>query len=172
MSSLDKPLTERNVNEQRIGRAVATALGEGGMRIERTVTVDVPVRRAFEYLADFTTTTEWDPGTVSTVRGEGDGGVGTTYRNTSRFLGRETSLTYVVVQLVPDELVRLRGENKTVVSVDTMTFRSSGAGTEVRYTAEFTFKGISRLIAPLLAPAFTRLGDEAEAGLRRALSAL
>lgn len=142
------------------------------MRIQRTVTVDIPVRRAFDYLADFTTTTEWDPGTVSTVRRSGDGGVGTTYLNTSRFLGRETSLTYVVEELVVDERIRLRGENSTMVSVDTMTFRSSGSGTDVTYTADFTFKGVSRLLAPLLRPAFVKLGNEAESGLREALALL
>ena len=142
------------------------------MRIERTVIVDVPVRRAFDYLADFTTTTEWDPGTVTTVRCEGDGGVGTSYRNTSTFLGRETSLVYVVEELVADERIRLRGVNKTVVSVDTMAFRPTDAGTEVTYTADFTFKGPSRLLAPLLKPALSRLGNEAESGLRAALTRL
>jgi Polyketide cyclase / dehydrase and lipid transport len=144
-------------------------VGGRKVRLERTVSVDIPVRRAFDYLADFTATTEWDPGTVSTVRCTGDGGVGTTYRNTTKFLGRETSLIYVVEDLVTDELVRLRGENTTVISVDTMSFRQSGSRTEVTYTAEFTFKGASRLLAPLLKPAFTRLGDHAEAGLRSAL---
>jgi len=142
------------------------------MRIERTVVVDVPVRRAFDYLADFTTTTEWDPGTVTTVRREGDGGVGTSYRNTSTFLGRETSLVYVVEELVTDERIRLRGENKTVISVDTMAFRVTDDGTEVTYTADFTFKGVSRLLAPLLKPALQRLGNEAESGLRAALTRL
>lgn len=142
------------------------------MKIERTVEVGVPMRRAFDYLTDFTTTTEWDPGTVATTRCEGDGGVGTTYRNTSKFLGRETSLTYVVEELVMDKQIRLRGENKTVVSVDTMTFRPTDKGTEVTYLAEFTFKGLSRWLAPLLRPAFVRLGDEAESGLRAALTRL
>src|SRR4051794_16174632 len=147
-------------------------MGAGGMRLERKVMVDIPVAWAFNYLADFTNTTEWDPGTVSTVRCDGDGGVGTTYRNTSKFLGRETSLTYVVEERVRDERIRLRGENETVVSVDTMTFRRNGSMTEVTYTAEFTFKGLSRLVAPLLKPAFVRLGNDAESGLRSALTQL
>ena len=142
------------------------------MKLERTVTVDVDVHQAFGYLFDFTTTNDWDPGTVNTIRRAGDGGIGTTYENTSRFLGRETSLTYVVEELVPDERIRLRGENKTVVSVDTMRFRPTTTGTEVTYTADFTFKGLSRIIAPLLKPALTRLGDEAESGLRTALTRL
>ena len=142
------------------------------MKIERTVTVNVPIARAFDYLADFTTTTEWDPGTVSTVRRYGDGDVGTAYENTSKFLGRETSLTYVVEERVAGQRIRLRGENTTVISVDTMTFRAVDGGTEVTYSAEFTFKGLSRFLAPLLKPALARLGNEAESGLRSALTAL
>lgn len=142
-------------------------------RIERTVTVDRPLPRVFEYLSDFTNTNEWDPGTVRTVRTGGDGGVGTTYHNTSKFAGRETELTYVVEQHVPNEVYALRGENKTVVSTDTMTFREApGGGTEVTYVAEFEFKGLVKYAAPLLTPAFKKLGDEAEKGIRDALGRL
>jgi uncharacterized protein YndB with AHSA1/START domain len=140
--------------------------------IERTVTVDRPLAEVFEYLSDFTTTNEWDPGTVETVRVSGDGGVGTTYRNTSRFAGRETELTYVVEDVVPERVFALRGENKTVVAHDTMTFRETPTGTEVRYVAEFDFKGPAKLLAPLLGPFFKKLGDEAEEGMRQALSRL
>ena len=147
-------------------------MGALRVKLERTVTVDIPIARAFAYLTDFTTTTEWDPGTVTTVRCDGDGGVGTTYLNTSKFLGRETSLTYVVEELVTDERIRLRGENETVISVDTMTFRRNGSRTSVTYAAEFTFKGASRWLAPLLKPAFVRLGNQAESGLRSALARL
>ena len=57
------------------------------MRVQQTVIVSKPLDAVFGYLSDFTTTTEWDPGTVTTVTQQGDGGVGTTYRNTSTFLG-------------------------------------------------------------------------------------
>jgi hypothetical protein len=106
------------------------------------------------------------------VRRHGDGGVGTTYLNTSTFLGRTTQLIYVVDELVNHQLIHLRGENKTVIAVDTLTFRSVASGTEVTYAAEFTFKGLSRFVAPLLKPAFERLGNEAEAGLCKALNRL
>ena len=146
------------------------------MEIVRSVTVARPVDRVFAYLGDFTTTTEWDPGTVRTERVSGDGGVGTRYRNTSSFMGRRTELEYVVVERVPDERLALRGENATVVAHDTMTFTPApvgqGAGTTVTYRADFEFKGIARFVAPLLAPALKKLGDEAERGLREALSRL
>jgi len=139
------------------------------MEITRTLQVPRPPEEVFAYLQDFTTTEEWDPGTVRTTRLEGEGGVGTRYRNVSRFLGRETELEYVVEQADSPGRLRLRGENKTVISEDTMTLTPTSAGTELTYRAEFTFKGVARLVAPLLAPAFKRLGDEAEKGLREAL---
>ena len=66
------------------------------MRLLRTVVVEAPLGAVFGYLSDFSTTTRWDPGTVTTVRQHGNGGIGTTYLNTSTFLGRKTRLTYVV----------------------------------------------------------------------------
>lgn len=148
------------------------------MKMRKVVVVDKPVDKVFTYLSDFTTSTEWDPGTVKTVRIAGNGGVGTRYLNTSTFAGRQTELTYIVQELVPNLRIALRGENKTVVAHDTMTFRSvrggsrAGAHTEVTYTADFAFKGIARVVAPLFKTAFAKLGDEAETGLIQALSRL
>jgi uncharacterized protein YndB with AHSA1/START domain len=154
------------------------------MRLHRTVTVQKPLDKVFAYLSDFTTTAEWDPGTVSTVRTTGTGDVGTEYQNTSTFAGRETHLTYVVEDLVPNRRIALRGEGSTVIARDTLSFRTTNPDTavtytdtpviytEVTFTADFTFKGMARLIAPLLRPAFTRLGNEAESGLAMALARL
>lgn len=140
------------------------------MQIQRTLTLPKPPEEVFAYLQDFTTTEEWDPGTVSTTLLDGDGGVGTRYRNVSRFLGRETELTYVVEEADVPRRLHLRGENKTVESHDIMTLSpSASGGTELDYRAVFSFKGVARFVAPLLAPALKRLGDEAEEGLHRAL---
>lgn len=140
------------------------------MEIVRTLTVSRPPEEVFAYLQDFTTTGEWDPGTIRTTLESGDGGVGTRYHNVSRFLGRRTELTYVVEEVVPPRRFRLRGENRTVSAHDTMTLNpTASGGTELTYRAEFAFKGVARLVAPLAAPAFRRLGNEAEKGLREAL---
>jgi len=141
------------------------------MKVERTIRTDRPIEQVFGYLSDFTTTTEWDPGTVRTERDSG-GGVGTVYRNVSKLMGRETALTYTVTDLVPNERISLRGVNKTVVAQDTMTLRSVGSGTEVTYTAEFEFSGLVRYLAPLLKPALTKLGNDGQAGMTTALARL
>lgn len=142
------------------------------MRIQRTVDTSAAPGDVFAYLSDFTTTKEWDPGTVDTTRVSGDGGVGTTYRNVSSFLGRKTQLTYTVTTHEPDRLFALRGENKTVVAHDTMEIAARGDGSRVTYTAEFEFQGLARFVGPLLSPALKKLGDDAEEGLRTSLGRL
>ena len=142
------------------------------MKLQRSVETTAPPATVFAYLSDFTNTNEWDPGTVRTERVSGDGGVGTTYHNTSSFMGRETELTYEVVQHQPDSRFALRGENSSVVANDTMEIAPAGEGSRVTYTADFEFKGIGKLVAPLLKPALKKLGDEAETGLRDALARL
>lgn len=49
---------------------------------------------------------------------------------------------------------------------------ATATATEVTYTADFTFKGMTRIFAPFLKPAFERLGDEAETGMAAALARL
>ena len=142
------------------------------MKIERTVETAASPETVFAYLSDFTTTTEWDPGTVSTVRLSGDGGVGTTYRNTSKFAGRETELTYEVVEHAPPARIVLRGTNKTVTAEDSISVAAHDTGSVVTYSADFTFKGAARFVAPLLAPALKKLGDDAQKGLHDALAKL
>lgn len=142
------------------------------MRIQRTVTVDKPLAAVFAYLSDFTTTTEWDPGTVRTTRVSGDGGVGTEYHNVSRFAGRETELTYVVDELLPEVRIVLTGRNQTVTAHDTMEFSGDETRTVVSYTANFEFHGLARYTAWLLSPAFRKLGNDAEQGLQKALTRL
>lgn len=147
------------------------------MDITRTVETLTPIGTVFDYLSDFTTTTEWDPGTVDTRLVSGDGGVGTLYRNTSSFAGSKTELDYTVTERVQNERFQLRGVNKTVVATDTMTFSSTpNGGTQVVYHAHFDFQGLLGKVAPLLKPVlaipFKKLGDEAEKGMQEALDRL
>ena len=144
------------------------------MKITKTITVDTPPAAVYAYLKDFESSEQWDPGTVETKRVEGDGEVGTKYHNRSVFRGNETELTYVTMELEQDRLVVMRGDNKTVTAIDRMSIRPGpgGAGTELTYEADFTFKGLARLAAPFLRGQLTKLGDEAEKALNRELPKL
>jgi hypothetical protein len=123
----------------------------------------------FSYFSDFTTTNEWDPNTVQTAKISGDGGIGTKYSNVSAFNGRESSLVYEVIEYQPNHLIRLRGENKSLVAVDTMMIEEVNGVRRFTYEAKFTFKGIAKIAAPFLTKAFAKLAADAEAGLRKVL---
>lgn len=145
------------------------------MKITRTITAEqTPPSAVYAYLKDFTSSEDWDPGTVETTLVEGDGGVGSRYHNRSVFRGRETELTYVTVDLLEDRLVVMRGENQTVIAQDTMSISPGpgGTGTVLVYEADFTFKGFARLATPFLRGPLTKLGDDAEAALDRELPQL
>lgn len=136
-------------------------------------TVESPRQPAevFDYLADFSTNAEWDPGTISAERmGDGPVGLGAEYRLVVSFLGRSSRLTYRIVEYERPNIVTFRGENAAVVSLDRITVEPWTGGTRLTYTATLTPKGATRLVHPLLALAFRRVGDNALTGLRAALA--
>lgn len=143
------------------------------LSLTRTITSPAGPDAVYAYLRDFRTTEEWEPATVRTTLVEGDGDVGSAYANESRFAGRTVRLRYVVTELVPDTVVELRGEGKSVVTHDRMTLRPlPGGRTEVTYRADFHFSGAAGAVSTMLRPLVNRLGDRAEDGLERALARL
>src|SRR4051812_30057145 len=109
------------------------------MEITRTIDTSAPMSKVYAYLKDFTTTNEWDPGTVETRLVSGTGEVGTDYHNTSKFMGRETELVYTLKELDPERRIVLEGNNKTVRATDTMTLSETAGGSRVVYNARFEF---------------------------------
>ena len=141
------------------------------MHVERTFTVPRPIDEVFDYLSDFENTNEWDPGTIRTSRTGGDGGLGTTYSNRSRFAGREVELEYTMIAFDRPTEFRCRGRNKQSTATDWMRFREVDGGTEVHYRADFEFHGITKLLAPLVVPRkLPALADETVADIQKALA--
>jgi carbon monoxide dehydrogenase subunit G len=140
------------------------------MYVERTFTVPQPVDVVFDYLGDFTHTNEWDPGTVRTTRTSGDGGVGTTYANTSEFMGRKVDLHYETIVHDKPRRVQFRGTNKQATATDTLTFTAAGEGTSIHYRADFDFGRLVNLVAPLFVkPKVEKLADETVEQIKRTL---
>jgi carbon monoxide dehydrogenase subunit G len=144
------------------------------MFVERYFTVPRPVEAVFDYLSDFTNTTEWDPGTLETTRTSGDGAVGTTYHNRSKFLGKLVELDYETVEHERPEKLVFRGHDEAVTTwtTDTMTFYASedGAGTDIHYRADFVFTLWKNLIANfVIKPRVERVAKKTVAQLTEAL---
>jgi hypothetical protein len=140
-------------------------------RYKATLATTLPRKKAFDYVSDFSTTEEWDPGVVHGERfGSGPIAEGTEFRIVAKFLGRESELIYRVVEYDPPKAVTVRGENATVVSLDRITFdRRKGGGTTIGYDADLRLKGPLRIADPLLGLAFKPVGDRALEGLKKKL---
>ncbi len=131
----------------------------------------MPREQAFAVLSHFDRVAEWDPGideatmlTPEPVR------QGSRFALRARFLGRSLPLEYEIIDFEPDTRLVLRAENPFVRSVDTISFETRPGTTEVTYDAHLEPKGLARLAAPVLAFAFSRIGDRAATGLRRHLN--
>ena len=119
--------------------------------VERTVTVDQPIQKVWDYLSDFRNSEEWDPPSVRTERTSGDGGVGTTYHNVSKFLGSEQEVDYTVTKHEDPHTFQLKGDAGSIQLLDTITFAATPeGGTAVTYHAEFTPHGAAKLAEPLM----------------------
>ncbi len=140
--------------------------------LKRTITTTAPPEKVFPYLADFTNAVEWDAGSVSCTRTSGDGGPGTVYRNVSRFAGREVELDYVVERVDPPRTFVIVGSNASTTSHDTIVVRPRGTGSDVIYTARFTFAKGGKALELLLTPLLEKLGNDTAKTLKKALDRL
>lgn len=136
-----------------------------------TVRSPLAAEQAFAYLSAFEHTAEWDPGTpVVKKLSEGPVAVGHRYHAEAEFRGKRQTLVYEVVELTGSH-IKLRGENKTVISEDSIDVSPDGTGCAVKYTAEFQLKGLLKIAEPFMKPAFMSLRDPAMNGLKSALDA-
>ncbi len=140
--------------------------------IERTITTRTPPDVVWRYLSDFTTAKEWYPVTTSTVREQGDGGVGTVYRNVWRMLGQELEIEYTVVEHDAPHLIRLHGSTDALELEDTIIVEPEGSGTTVIYREEFTPQGAAKLAIPLMPLVLRNLADDTAEGIEERLSYL
>ncbi|MGP4031830.1 SRPBCC family protein [Pseudarthrobacter sp. 1C304] len=134
-----------------------------------TVNTALDPARAFDYLSAFEHTPEWDPGTpVVDKLTAGPVAVGHRYHAEAEFRGKRQPLTYEVIELT-ERRIKLRGENKSVISVDTIEVSPAGTGSKVDYTAEFQLKGLLKLAEAFVRPAFNSLAGPAMDGMKKTL---
>ncbi|WP_405774415.1 SRPBCC family protein [Streptomyces sp. NBC_00859] len=139
------------------------------IKVERVIQLAHSPEEVISYLADFSRTESWDPGTVSCRRvGSGPLVVGAQWQNVSEFRGRRTELRYTLTQRDADRLV-FTGRNKTATSTDDLSVEAQGEGTRLTYRARIAFHGVARFATPFLKGEFERLGDEVSERLPTAL---
>jgi dehydrogenase/reductase SDR family protein 12 len=135
------------------------------------IDVPVPIEQAFDYLADFSRTADWDPGVSDAERlGSGPIGSGSRFRVVVSFLGQSLPIEYEIATYERPTRLVLRGGDDGFRSIDEITFAARGRGTRVTYEARLELSGIRRLADPLLDRVFQRIGRRAARGLREGVT--
>lgn len=121
-------------------------------------------------MADFSHASEWDPSVISsTALDAGPVREGSTFELRIRSGRRVLRFRYRVERLEPLVVV-LRAATRWFESVDTITVRDAGSGSEITYDASLTAKGVLRLANPLIARVLGGLGDAARDRLSMVVS--
>jgi hypothetical protein len=112
-----------------------------------------------------------DP-SVEEARREGTNpvGLGTAFDLVSRFGGRKLALRYSIVDYNPPQSVTLEAIRPSFTSSDTISVAATAEGSAVHYEASLRFHGFGRILDPVMQLVFSRLGNQATAGLTYALN--
>jgi hypothetical protein len=127
---------------------------------------------AFDTLADFTTTAEWDPGIAVAERlDDGPIRLGSRYKVGSKMGPVTIPLVYEITHYERPERIVLSTSGPFHRGEDDVRFAAApDGGSAVTWNAMFSVRGpIGRLLEPALAVGFRRVGRAAIAGLERFL---
>lgn len=138
--------------------------------VTERISASIPRERAFDYVADFTTSEEWDPGISRATRIRGDGvDVGTRVR--VRFgVGPVTvPLVYEVTRYDRPDRVVLETRGSVHHGKDDIRFLETEDGVEIVWEATFGLRGPGGALDPLLRPGFSSVAGRAAASLQQTL---
>jgi uncharacterized membrane protein len=119
-------------------------------RAEHTVVVERPPEEVFAYLTDLSSVPSWQSGAVEVREPEGPLGVGTSYVQVLKFLGRRIETTLEVVAFEPGRRFSLKTLSGPIPFEVEHTLEPAGDGTRLRVTLEGEPAGFFRLAEPLV----------------------
>ncbi len=141
-------------------------------RFVDAIDLPIPIEQAFDYLADFSRTAEWDPSVAEASRlTPGQIGIGSRFAVCVSLLGRRFPLEYSITGFDRPSRLVLKGGDDSLRSIDEITFVSRPGGTRVTYEARLELSGIRRIADPLLDLLFQGIGRLAARGLRERVAA-
>ncbi len=138
------------------------------IRFVEVIDVPLPPEQAFDAIADFSTTAEWDPGVKSaTCTTSAELRVGSRFRLDVELLGRTRTYGYAITDYERPSRVVLQGGDAGTRLVDEITFVPRGRGTRITYEVRCELVGLGRLAEPLVDLVLPVIGRRAADGLRR-----
>lgn len=131
-----------------------------------TVKTSLSPEAAFDYMSDLRNFAEWDPGVSSSdMIGVGDVEKGSSFD----VVANGTPLSYVLVEFDRPTRAVAEANTRRLRSYDIIEIAPANGGSTVTYDATLELKGLFKLLSPVLALLFDRIGTKADEGLQAAL---
>ncbi len=142
------------------------------IREELSVVIERPVEEVFAFATDPENDPLWQSATLETEQtSEGPLGVGATFRNTSKFLGRCIESAYEVTEMEPPRRQCIKIVSGPIPGSGCYLFEPAEGGTRFTQTFVVEVGGFFRLAEPLVARAIRRQFDADMATLKDVLEA-
>lgn len=148
--------------------AALVSMRTGPGIVEERVVLQGRQPEVFDFIADFSTTSRWDPGVVKAARDQdGPIKVGDSFSLVTVWKGSESNMKYKLTELERPNRIVLIGEGAIVRARDTIIFKPSvgGGSTEIHYRLELSFKGPLRPFVAFIQEDLIQLGRDAMDGL-------
>ena len=123
-----------------------------------------PLEEVFDYVADFSTTAEYDPGVSGATRLDPVGD-GARFEVDAVFMGRTLPMEYRITSYERPHRLSLEGRSDGSVARDAIAFEATETGTRITWRLELELLGAGRFAEPVLRPFLRRLGRKALDGL-------
>jgi uncharacterized membrane protein len=122
------------------------------IRVETSVFVRRPPEQVFAFISNFENNPEWQSGMVAArFTSEGPLGVGSTYTQVAKFLGRRVESTFEVIAYQPGRMVKATSTSGSFPITFTRFVEPQEGGCQVTAIVEGDASGFFRLAEPLLA---------------------
>jgi len=142
------------------------------IREELSVVIERPVEEVFAFATDPENDPLWQSTSLETERTSGGPvGVGTTFRNTSKFLGRRIETAYEVTEMEPPRRQCVKIVSGPIPGSGCYLFEPAEGGTRFTQTFDAEVGGFFRLAEPLVARAIRRQTEADMATLKDVLEA-
>jgi uncharacterized membrane protein len=142
------------------------------IREELSVVIGRPVEEVFAFATDPENDPLWQSTSLETEMTSGEPvGVGTTFRNTSKFLGRRIETAYEVTEMEPPRRQCVKIVSGPIPGSGCYLFEPAEGGTRFTQTFDAEVGGFFSLAEPLVARAIRRQTEADMATLKDVLEA-
>ena len=141
-------------------------------KFEQSVTIDRPLEEVFAFVSDPGNGKQWRSGLEEAeLTSEGPLGVGSTFREVERFLGRKMERTSEITEFEPNSKCSFKSTSGPIAFHATISFEAQEDGTRVSMVADAEVGGFFRIAEPIVARMGRRQMETDMANLKDLLEA-